>query len=150
MKVIVPISISIFLFLPLTTMAQQNAKIKTIGSDVLARPAAPFSQAVISGHFIFVSGQAGVDFTTGKIEPDFEKQARQAFDNLKKVLEASGSDLAHTIKIVVWLKKAEDFDQLNALFKEYFPTNPPARSVPVVDLPKPEYLLSIEATAVLK
>ncbi len=131
-------------------MAQHDPKIKTIDSDVLARPATIFSQAVISGNLIFVSGQTGVDFSTGKIEPNFEKQARLAFGNLKKVLEASGSDLAHTIKILVWLKNAEDFDQLNVLYKEYFPTNPPARSVPVVDLPKPEYLLSIEAVAVVK
>lgn len=134
---------------PLTTMAQ-GTKIKTIGSEKLSRPAAVFSHATIASNLVFVSGQAGVDFATGKIESDFSKQARQAFENLKQVLEAAGSDLAHTTKLVVWLKRPEDFDQLNALCKEYFPTNPPARSVPVVDLPKPEYLISIEAVAVLK
>lgn len=131
-------------------MAQQDSNIKTIGSDVLGRPASVFSHAVITGNQVFVAGQAGIDFSTGKTDPNFDKQARLAFENLKKVLEASGSDLAHTVKVVVFLKRAEDFDQLNALFKEYFPVNPPARSVPVADLPKPEYLLSIEAMAVVR
>ena len=129
-------------------MAQQD--IKTISSDALARPAAVFSHATIMNNLVFVSGQAGVDFSSGKIDADFGKQARQAFENLKKVLETAGSDLAHTTKIVVWLKRAEDFDVLNAVYKEYFPSNPPARSVPIVDLPKPEYLISIEAIAVLR
>jgi 2-iminobutanoate/2-iminopropanoate deaminase len=137
------------IFCPLMTVAQ-DSQIKTISSDALARPAAAFSHAVIAGNLIFVAGQSGVDFSTGKLEPSFEKQARQAFINLKKVLEASGSDLAHTIKVVIWLKNAEDFDQLNALYKEYFPTNPPARSVPIVDLAKPEYLVGIEAIATVK
>lgn len=131
-------------------MAQQDLPIKTIESSDLARPAAVFSHATISDRLVFVSGQAGVDFATGKIETDFAKQARQAFENLKTVLEAAGSDLSHTTKVVVWLKRPEDFDQLNAIWKEYFPKNSPARSVPVVNLPKPEYLLSIEAIAVLK
>ena len=130
-------------------MAQQG-KIKTISSDALARPAAVFSHATIVGNMVFVSGQAGVDFSTGKLDPDFEKQARQAFENLKNVLEVAGSDLMHTTKVVVWMKRSEDFDLLNAIYQEYFPINPPARSVPVVDLPKPEYLISVEAMAVLK
>lgn len=101
-------------------MAQQDLPIKTIESSDLARPAAVFSHATISDRLVFVSGQAGVDFATGKIETDFGKQARQAFENLKTVLEAAGSDLSHTTKVVVWLKRPEDFDQLNAIWKEYF------------------------------
>jgi 2-iminobutanoate/2-iminopropanoate deaminase len=128
----------------------QPGKIKTISSDALARPAAVFSHATIAGDMVFISGQAGVDFSTGKLDPDFEKQARQAFENLKNVLELAGSDLIHTTKVVVWLKRPEDFDLLNVIYKEYFPNNPPARSVPVVDLPKPEYLISVEAIAVVK
>ena len=132
-----------------TNMAQQD-KIKIISSSSLARPDAVFSHATITGNLVFVSGQAGVDFSTGKIDSDFEKQARQAFENMKKVLETAGSDLAHVTKIVIWLKRQEHFDILNALYKEYFPINPPARSVPVVDLPKDEYLISVEAIGVLK
>jgi len=125
-------------------------KIDVVSSDALARPAAVFSHATITGNLVFVSGQAGVDFSTGKTDADFGRQARQAFENLKKVLEAAGSDLAHTTKVVVWLKHAKDFDALNAIYKEYFPYNAPARSVPIVDLPKDEYLISVEAIAVVK
>jgi 2-iminobutanoate/2-iminopropanoate deaminase len=137
-----------FTFTLILTMASE--KIKIVSSDALARPASVFSHATIAGGLVFVSGQAGIDFSTGKIDPDFGRQARQAFENLKKVLETSGSDLAHTTKIVIWMQRAEDFDALNAIYKEYFPSNPPARSVPVVDLPKSEYLISVEAIAVLR
>ena len=128
----------------------QNMKIKTLGSEELSRPSASYSHAVVAGNFVFVAGQAGVDFSTGKTDPDFEKQARQAFDNVKKVLESSGSDMNHVVKTTVWLKDAGDFEKLNALYKEYFPKNPPARSTPIVDLPRPEFKISIEAVAVVK
>ena len=58
--------------------------------------------------------------------------------------------MSHVVKVTVWLKDAADFDRLNALYKEYFPTNPPSRSTPIVDLPKAEYKISLEAIAVVK
>ena len=135
---------------PLLPSAQQNMKIKAISAEELLRPSASYSHALVVDNLVFVAGQAGVDFSTGKTDPDFEKQARQAFDNLKKVLESSGSDMSRVVKTTVWLKDARDFEKLNALYKEYFPKNPPARSTPIVDLPRPEFKISIEAVAVVK
>ena len=106
-----------------------------------------YSQAVTVGNLIFVAGQAGVDFETGFISPDFETQARQAFENLSTVLTAANSGLDRIVKTTVWLVDAANFDCLNKLYAEYFPTNPPARSTPVVDLPKKEFQISIEAIA---
>lgn len=134
----------------MTVSAQSENPIKVVSAENLTRPAAVFSHAVISDDLIFISGQAGVDFSSGKLETEFEKQARQSFENLKKVLEASGSDLAHVVKVTAWLKNAEDFAKFNALYKEYFPVNPPARSTPIVALPLPEYKISLEAIAVVK
>lgn len=124
-------------------------KIKPVSAEELSRPSAPFSHAVVAGDFVFVAGQAGVDFSTGKVDLDFEKQARQAFDNVKQVLESSGSDMSNVVRVTIWLKDAADFEKLNMLYKEYFPKNPPARSTPIVDLPKPEFKISIEAMALL-
>jgi 2-iminobutanoate/2-iminopropanoate deaminase len=132
------------------SLAQQPMSVKTISSADLSRPAAAYSHAIVAGNVVYVSGQAGVDFSTGKTDSDFEKQARQAFENVKKVVEASGSDMAHVIKVTAWLTDAANFDKLNKLYSEYFPKNPPARSTPIVDLPKPEYKISLEAVAVLK
>jgi 2-iminobutanoate/2-iminopropanoate deaminase len=99
------------------------------------------------GDLIFVAGQAGVDPVTGVVVGTaFERQARQAFDNLRAVLEDAGSGLQHVLKTTCFLAVPEAFDQLNALYVEYFPVAPPARSTPVVQLPR-GLLFSIEAVA---
>lgn len=107
----------------------------------------PYSQAVRLGELIFVAGQAGLDPTTGAVAgTTFELQARQAFENLRAVLEDAGSGLEHVVKTTCFLAVPEAFDQLNALYAEYFPVSPPVRSTPVVQLPR-GLLFSIEAIA---
>src|SRR3954452_410120 len=108
----------------------------------------PYSQAVRHGDLIFVSGQAGLDPTTGQIVgATFELQARQAFENLRTLLEDVGSGLDRVVKTTCFLAVPEAFDTLNALYAEYFPTAAPVRSTPVVQLPR-GLLFSIEAIAV--
>jgi 2-iminobutanoate/2-iminopropanoate deaminase len=106
----------------------------------------PYSQAVRVGELIFVAGQAGLDPATGVVAGTFELQARQAFENLRAVLEDAGSGLDQVVKTTCFLAVPEAFDQLNALYAEYFPAAPPARSTPVVQLPR-GLLFSIEAVA---
>jgi 2-iminobutanoate/2-iminopropanoate deaminase len=77
----------------------------------------------------------------------FALQARQAFENLRALLEDAGSGLDRVIKTTCFLAVPEAFDDLNALYAEYFPAIPPARSTPVVQLPR-GLLFSIEAIAV--
>lgn len=108
----------------------------------------PYSHVVRAGDFLFVSGQAGLDPATGNPAGDtFEQQARQAFENLSMVLQAAGSSLAHVVKTTIFCADANAFGTLNQLYSEYFPNNPPARSVPIVQLPR-ELLISIECIAV--
>ena len=118
-------------------------------SNQLPDAPAVYSQAVQAGNLVFVSGQAGVEHRSGKISDDFETQARQAFENLSEVLVASGSSLQRVVKTTVWLRDAASFDLLNKLYSHYFPKNPPARSTPVVDLPRPNFQISIEAIALM-
>jgi 2-iminobutanoate/2-iminopropanoate deaminase len=107
----------------------------------------PYSQAVRVGELIFVAGQAGLDPVTGVVVgTTFELQARQAFENLRAVLEDAGTGLDRVVKTTCFLAVPEAFDQLNALYAEYFPVAPPARSTPVVQLPR-GLLFSIEAVA---
>ncbi len=115
----------------------------------LPHPAFSYSQATKVGNLIFVAGQSGVDYSTGNLSADFETQARQAFENLKIVLIASGSSMHQVAKTTVWLYDAANFETLNKLYAEYFPLNPPARSTPVVKLPKENLQISIEAIAVV-
>jgi 2-iminobutanoate/2-iminopropanoate deaminase len=100
------------------------------------------------GDLIFVAGQAGLDPADGRVAgPGFEVQARQAFENLRAILEDAGSGLDRVVKTTCFLAAPEAFDALNALYAEYFPADPPARSTPVVQLPR-GLLFSIEAIAV--
>ena len=115
----------------------------------IPHPAMSYSQAVSVGNLLFVAGQPGVNFESGFISTDFETQARQAFANLSAVLEAAGSGLDKVAKTTIWLVDAANFDCLNKLYAEYFPTNPPSRSTPIVALPKKEFQLSIEAIATI-
>jgi len=115
----------------------------------LPHPAFVYSQAVKAGNLVFVAGQSGTDFTTGKLADDFETQARQAFKNVAIVLNAAGSSMDKVVKTTIWLCNASNFDKLNELYAEFFPNNPPARSTPVVSLPKDVLQISIEVIAVV-
>jgi 2-iminobutanoate/2-iminopropanoate deaminase len=118
-----------------------------VASDDMPPALGPYSQAVRVGDLLFVSGQAGLDPVTGApAAGGFAGEARQAFANVARVLEASGSDLAHVAKLTVFMANADDFPALNELFAEHFPSSPPARSCPIVALPR-GLLISIEAIA---
>ena len=89
----------------------------------------PYSQAVRVGDLIFTAGQLGiVPGTKDFAGPDIEAQTRQALENLEAVLEAAGSCLKHAVKNTVFLADMGEFGQMNAIYAEYFPENPPARS----------------------
>ena len=108
----------------------------------------PYAQAVRVGDLVFTAGQPGIDPATGQVAGvTFEAQARQAFANLRAVLEDAGSRMERVVKVTCFLADAEAFGVLNTLFEEYFPGNPPARSAPVIALPR-GLLFSIEAIAV--
>ena len=108
----------------------------------------PYSQAVRVGDVVYTAGQPGIDPATGKVAGDsFEAQARQAFANLRAVLEDAGSSLERVIKVTCFLADPNAFPVLNALFAEFFPVAPPVRSAPIVQLPR-GLLFSIDAIAV--
>ncbi|MEP7361160.1 MAG: Rid family detoxifying hydrolase [Chloroflexota bacterium] len=109
----------------------------------------PYSHAVRLGDTLYVSGQTGIDPATGQPPSGFEAEARQAFTNLKTVLDAAGSGLDHVAKVTVFLTDANNFGPMNELFAEFFALRPPARATPVVALPR-GLQISIEAVAGLK
>ncbi|MEP7378919.1 MAG: Rid family detoxifying hydrolase [Chloroflexota bacterium] len=106
----------------------------------------PYSHVVRLGDTLYISGQPGIDPATGQPPSGFGAEARQAFTNLKTVLEAAGSSMDRVAKVTVFLTDANNFGQLNELFGEFFATRPPARSTPIVGLPR-GLLISIDAIA---
>jgi len=119
-----------------------------IRTDRAPIPVAPYSQAIKAGGVIYVSGFVAFDPRTGKVvQGGIREQATQVMENIKAVLEATGSSMKDVVKTTVYLTNMEDFKVMNEVFKTYFPTNPPARVTVGVKLPLPELLIEIEATA---
>jgi 2-iminobutanoate/2-iminopropanoate deaminase len=121
-----------------------------IESANMPRALGPYSHAVQVGELLFIAGQAGIDPATGAV-PDggFEAEARQVFANLDAVLRAAGSGLDRVAKTTIFMSDAANFAAMNALYGEFFPTNPPVRSTPIVSLPR-NLQISIEAIAVVR
>jgi 2-iminobutanoate/2-iminopropanoate deaminase len=89
----------------------------------------PYSQAVISNGFAFLSGQIPLDPATGQIvEGDIAAQTARVLDNLSAVLEACGSSLDAVVKTTVYLKDMAEFARMNDVYAHYFRENPPARA----------------------
>lgn len=109
----------------------------------------PYSQAVRVGDWIFTAGQLGlVPGTKEFAGPDVESQTRRALENLRALLEAAGSCLHHVVKTTVFMQDLGEFQQMNAVYAEFFPEHPPARStVQVAALPMGARV-EIEAVAV--
>ena len=109
----------------------------------------PYSQAVRAGGFLFVSGQPGVTAGGEAAGPTFGEQARQAFANLDAVLRAGGSRPELVVSTTVLVAEQADFAELNELFAEFFPSEPPTRMTMQVPLPR-GLLISIGCTAIVE
>lgn len=98
----------------------------------------PYSQGIVAGDLVFVSGQLGLDPQTGELKgADLESQARQALSNLQAVLKAAQCDLNHVTAVDVYLTDMGTFAEFNAIYESYFDTHKPARAVVgVASLPK--------------
>lgn len=111
----------------------------------------PYSQGVKTGKLIFTAGQIGLDPATGELVPGgIQAETRQVLSNIQNILEAAGSSLKNVIKTTVFMRSMDDFAPMNAVYAEFFPENPPARStVAVSSLPK-GVAVEIEAVAMLE
>ena len=102
--------------------------VEIVSGSTLPQTMGPYSQATRAGVFVFCSGQGGVDPETGKLAAGIREQTRQTILNLRAVLQAAGSDLAHVAMVTVLLHDWKYFDEMNEVFAEYFGRKPPARS----------------------
>ena len=122
---------------------------RSVTTDKAPAAVGPYSQAVVSGAFVFASGQIPVNPETGDIPEDIVDQARQALTNLKNVLEASGSGMDKAVRVTVYITDISAFADVNKVYAEFFKEPYPARSaVAVKTLPKGA-LVEIEVVAAL-
>ena len=123
---------------------------KIVVTEKAPKAIGPYSQAICIEYLVFTAGQVGLDPATMElVEGGIEAQTRQVLTNLNYVLESADSGLNFVIKTTVFLKDMADFAAMNAVYAEFFPGKPPARStVQVAGLPKGA-LVEIECVAFL-
>jgi len=115
------------------------------------QPAGHYSQAVVQGNIVYVSGQLPIDPHTGvKHIGSIEEQTEQAIKNLFAILKAAGSDWEHVIKTTVYISDITLWDRVNSVYAKLFGEHRPARAVvPTKDLHF-GFQIEIECTAVVK
>lgn len=100
-----------------------------IVTDKGAQPVGPYSQAIVEGDLIFVSGQGPINPQTGTLElGDARSETKRVFENLRAILQAAGSSLDHVMKCNVYLRDINDFAAMNEVYKTYFSAPFPART----------------------
>jgi 2-iminobutanoate/2-iminopropanoate deaminase len=121
---------------------------KIISSNRAPKAIGPYSQAVVSNGFAFLSGQIALDPTTNQlIEGDIAAQTERVLETLKDLLEDCGSSLAQVVKTTVFLKDMGEFAKMNEVYARYFSENAPARAtVEAARLPR-DVRVEIECVA---
>jgi 2-iminobutanoate/2-iminopropanoate deaminase len=120
---------------------------KVISTDKAPAAIGPCSQAMVTGNLVFTSGQIAIDPATGNIVGEtIEEQTTRVCENIKALLEASGSDLKNVVKTVCFLRNMEDFAAFNAIYATYFVGKPARSCVAVRELPK-NVLVEIDTIA---
>ena len=110
---------------------------------------APYSQAIASNGFVFVSGQLGLNPGDTAISGGIEEQTERIFANLAAILAEAGTSLDRLVKTTVFLQNLDDFQAMNGVYAQHVGDRPPARStVEVAKLPSGA-LVEIEAIALL-
>lgn len=108
-----------------------------IHTDKAPAAIGPYSQATKGAANLFTSGQLGINPVTGELPQDFTAQARQAFENVKSIVEAAGGSMQNVMKITIFLTDMANFPAVNAVMQEYCCAPFPARSCfAVAALPK--------------
>jgi 2-iminobutanoate/2-iminopropanoate deaminase len=109
-----------------------------IYSEQAPAPIGPYSQAILAGNTLYVSGQIAIDPTSGELMNDsIENETTQVMKNLEAVLEAAGMTFGNIVKTTIFLKDMNTFATVNSIYGKSFQQNPPAReTVEVSRLPK--------------
>jgi 2-iminobutanoate/2-iminopropanoate deaminase len=115
------------------------------------KPLGPYSHAVVANGFVFISGQTGLkpgghpsDFSGPKVQD----QTRQALRNVETILKDLGGTLQDVVKVTVYLADPSDYRPMNEAYAEFFPSEPPARSVARLGTDVTGLLVTIDAVAV--
>ena len=127
-----------------------NGKIRKV-TTVEGVPAARASYSIFTtvGNLIFLAGQVAVDSTTGEVPEGFADQLRLILDNIKLILGSAGSSMDNILKTTVFLKDRAYHVEYDKIYQSYFKNGYPARSTVVAELMHEDFLVEIDAVALL-
>ncbi|GAA7715771.1 RidA family protein [Helicobacter pylori] len=122
---------------------------EVIHSTLAPKAIGPYSQAIATNDLVFVSGQLGIDASTGEFKgTDIHSQTTQSMENIKAILKEAGLGMDSVVKTTILLKNLDDFSVVNEIYGSYFKEPYPARATfQVAKLPK-DALVEIEAIAI--
>jgi len=123
---------------------------KVVATDGAPAAIGPYSQGIIAGQFVFVSGQTPLDPKTGKlVEGGIGEQTRRALDNIAAILEAAGTGMDNVVKVTVYLEDMNDFAEMNDVYASDFVSEQPSRcAIEVSRLPR-DAKVEIDAIAII-
>ena len=118
------------------------------GGDGIIGGALPFSQVIEANGFVFLAGQVGdVPGTPGPVAGGIEAETRQMLENVGRLLRAVGLDYPDVVKATVYLRDFDEFAAMNAVYREYFPSEPPTRATVGVTRLAADFRVEIEVLA---
>ena len=126
---------SLFGVMALSFAGRGNAKAQSAAGRRVIRPAKapniglPFSPGIRIGNTLYVAGHLGRDPVSSKlVTGGIEAETRQSLNNIRDVLKTAGMDLTDVVSVTVYITSFADFARFNTVYREYFPTDPPARA----------------------
>ena len=123
-------------------------KANPISTTQAPKAIGPYSQGIVAGQFLFVSGQLPINPDKGQmVDGDISVRAEQVFDNISAIVRSAGGSMANVVKVTLFLTDMADFQQVNEVYSRHFQSPYPARSaVQVSALPLGS---NIEAEAIV-
>ena len=116
------------------------------GEGIVAGPF-PFSQVIEANGFVFLAGQIGEVPGQGLVAGGIEAETRQMLENVGRLLRAAGLDYPDVVKATVYLRDFDEFAKMNAIYREFFPSEPPTRATVGVTRLAADYRVEIEVIA---
>ncbi len=114
------------------------------------KPAAPYSPAILHGKTCFVSGLVATDAAGTLVgRNDIKAQTRQVLENMAALLQEADGTLSNVVKTTVYLTDFANYAGMNEIYRSYFPNDPPARATVRADLVSRDFLVEIDAIAVI-
>jgi len=113
-----------------SAVAQQSKSgRKAIHPEKSPNTGLPYSPGILVGNTLYVSGNLGRDPVSAKLVPGgIEAETRQSLANIRETLKAGGMDFKDVVSVTAYIANFNDFEKFNAVYREYFPTDPPARA----------------------